>query len=60
MRIKDIPQTGKLGLTVTFPGRNGLIRRTAATPRNPRSGADACHCALHLHFNLHRSTESVT
>ena len=39
MKIKDIPQTGKLGLTVTWPGRNGLLRRTLVTPRNPRSGA---------------------
>ena len=39
MKITDVPQTGKLGLTVTWPGRNGLIRRTRVTPRNPRSGA---------------------
>ena len=39
MKVKDVPQTGKLGLTVTWPGRNGLIRRTLVTPRNPRSGA---------------------
>jgi hypothetical protein len=39
MKIKDVPQVGKLGLTVTWPGRNGLIRRTLVTPRNPRSGA---------------------
>ena len=39
MKIKDIPQTGKLGLTVTWAGRNGLIRRTLVTPRNPRTGA---------------------
>ena len=39
MKIKDIPQVGKLGLTVTWPGRNGLIRRTLATPRNPRTAA---------------------
>ncbi len=31
--------TGKLGLTVTFPGRNGLIRRMKVTPRNPRTTA---------------------
>ena len=37
MKIKDVPQVGKLGLTVTWPGRNGLIRRTLVTPRNPRS-----------------------
>jgi hypothetical protein len=39
MKVKDVPQTGKLGLTVTWPGRNGLLRRTLVTPRNPRSGA---------------------
>jgi hypothetical protein len=39
MRIKDIPQVGKLGLTVTWPGRNGLIRRTLVTPANPRTPA---------------------
>jgi len=39
MKVKDIPQTGKLGLTVTWSGRNGLIRRTLVTPRNPRTGA---------------------
>ena len=39
MKVKDVPQVGKLGLTVTWPGRNGLIRRTLVTPRNPRTGA---------------------
>ena len=37
MKIQDIPQTGKMGLTVTWPGRNGLIRRLLVTPSNPRS-----------------------
>ncbi len=37
MKIQDIPQTGKLGLTVTWKGRNGLIRRIYATPANPRT-----------------------
>ena len=37
MKIQDIPQTGKLGLTVTWQGRNGLIRRILVTPKNPRS-----------------------
>jgi len=37
MKIQDIPQTGKLGLTVTWPGRNGLIRRIFVTPANPRT-----------------------
>jgi len=39
MKIQDVPQVGKLGLTVTWPGLNGLIRRTPVTPRNPRTGA---------------------
>jgi hypothetical protein len=37
MKIQDIPQTGKLALTVTWPGRNGLIRRILVTPKNPRT-----------------------
>ncbi len=37
MKIQDIPQTGKLGLTVTWSGRNGLIRRIYVTPANPRT-----------------------
>jgi hypothetical protein len=39
MKVKDMPQTGKLGLTVTWAGRNGLLRRTLVSPRNPRTGA---------------------
>jgi hypothetical protein len=37
MKIQDIPQVGKLGLTVTWLGRNGLIRRILVTPANPRT-----------------------
>jgi hypothetical protein len=37
MKIQDIPQTGKLGLTVTWKGRNGQIRRILVTPKNPRT-----------------------
>jgi hypothetical protein len=37
MKIQDIPQIGKLGLTVTWSGRNGLIRRILAIPKNPRT-----------------------
>jgi hypothetical protein len=37
MKIQDIPQTGKLGLTVTWPARNGLVRRILVTPANPRT-----------------------
>ena len=39
MKIKDIPQVGKLGQTVTWLGRNGLLRRSLGTPRNPRTPA---------------------
>jgi hypothetical protein len=38
MKIIDVPQTGKLGLTVTYPSRNGLIRRSWVTPANPKTG----------------------
>jgi hypothetical protein len=38
-KIKDIPQVGKEGLHVSWPGRNGLIRRTLVTPRNPQTPA---------------------
>ena len=37
MKVLDVPQCGKLGLTVTWPGRNGLIRRAYAIPSNPRT-----------------------
>ncbi len=37
MKIVDVPQTGSLGLTVTYPSRYGLIRRTRVTPANPQS-----------------------
>jgi hypothetical protein len=37
MKIQDIPQVGKLGLTVTWHGRNGLLRRIYTTPANPRT-----------------------
>ena len=39
MKIKDVPQVGKLGLTVTYPVRYGLVRRSLVTPRNPQNGA---------------------
>jgi len=39
MKVQDVPQLGKLGLTVTWPGRNGLIRRILAIPANPRTTA---------------------
>ena len=37
MKIQDIPQVGKFGQSVTWPGRNGLIRRILVTPANPRT-----------------------
>ena len=37
MKIQDIPQVGKLGLTVTWHGRNGQIRRILVIPKNPRT-----------------------
>ena len=39
MKILDVPQTGKLGLTVTFPSRTGLIRRFLVTPANPNTAS---------------------
>ena len=39
MKIIDVPQTGKLGLTVTYPSRNGLIRRAWVVPANPQTGS---------------------
>jgi hypothetical protein len=39
MKIIDVPQTGKLGLTVTFPSRYGLIRRTRVVPANPNTAS---------------------
>jgi hypothetical protein len=39
MKIKDVPQLGKLGLTVTWPGRYGLTRRILVSPRQPRTDA---------------------
>src|ERR1035441_2521466 len=46
MKILDIPQTGKLGLTVTWSGRNGLIRRTLAIPAHPRTDGQSGVSAL--------------
>jgi hypothetical protein len=38
MKVQDVPQTGKLGVTVTWKGRNGMLRRWKTIPKNPRSG----------------------
>ncbi len=37
MKIRDVPQTGSLGLTVTYENRYGIIRRQRVVPRNPRT-----------------------
>ena len=37
MKIRDIPQTGSLGETVTYQNRYGQIRRRKTIPRNPRT-----------------------
>jgi len=37
MKIRDIPQSGSLGETVTYESRYGLIRRQKTIPRNPRT-----------------------
>ncbi|MCX6923914.1 MAG: hypothetical protein NT154_12010, partial [Verrucomicrobia bacterium] len=39
MKIIDVPQSGKCGLTVSYGGRNGLIRRAWTVPSNPRTAA---------------------
>jgi hypothetical protein len=39
MKILDIPQSGKRGLTVSEQGRNGQISRILAIPSNPRTAA---------------------
>jgi hypothetical protein len=37
MKILDIPQTGKRGLTVSLKSAFGLVSRTVAIPANPRT-----------------------
>jgi len=37
MKIRDVPQTGTLGETVTYQNRYGQIRRRKTIPRNPRT-----------------------
>jgi hypothetical protein len=37
MKIRDVPQTGSLGETVTYQNRYGQIRRRKTVPRNPRT-----------------------
>jgi hypothetical protein len=37
-KVVKEPTTGKLGLTVFYPGRNGLIQRAWVAPANPKTG----------------------
>jgi hypothetical protein len=37
MKILDIPQSGKRGLTVSMPGRYGQVSRALVVPTNPRT-----------------------
>jgi hypothetical protein len=37
MKIMDIPQSGKIGLMVSYKHCNGLCRRTHVLPRDPRT-----------------------
>ena len=39
MKIIDVPSSGKLGIQVRFPGRNGQIVRSWVTPSNPKTVA---------------------
>jgi hypothetical protein len=39
MKILDIPQSGKRGLTVTQAGRNGQVSRSLVIPANPQTDA---------------------
>jgi hypothetical protein len=39
MKILDVPQSGKLGVTVSLGGRNGQVRRILAIPGNPQTEA---------------------
>jgi hypothetical protein len=55
MKIIDVPQSGKCGLTVSFQGRNGLVRRSWVVPANPRTPAQltqrSCLAASAQAFN---------
>ena len=37
MKIRDVPQSGSVGQTVTYQTRHGLIRRQKVIPRDPRT-----------------------
>jgi len=38
MKIRDVPQTGSVGETVTYQSRYGIVRRRKVIPRDPRTG----------------------
>jgi hypothetical protein len=37
MKIRDVPQTGSVGETVSYENRYGLVRRRKTIPRDPRT-----------------------
>jgi hypothetical protein len=39
MKLIDVPQSGKCGLTVTYPSRSGLVRRAWVVPSNPQTAS---------------------
>jgi hypothetical protein len=43
MKIRDVPQSGSLGETVTYQNRYGIIRRRKTIPRNPRTDLQQDH-----------------
>jgi hypothetical protein len=43
MKIRDVPQSGSLGETVTYQNRYGIIRRRKTIPRNPRTDLQQGH-----------------
>ena len=46
MKILDIPQSGKEGLSVSLQGRYGQVRRALVIPTNPRTSAQKGVCSL--------------
>ena len=39
MKVKDVPQSGKLGTFITFKTRHGQSRRPYVVPRDPQTPA---------------------
>ena len=50
MKIIDVPQTGKIGLQVSFQSRYGLVRRARVIPKQPNTFAQ-----LQVRSNLTRA-----